>query len=283
MKSINEYRALVAVVEAGSIRGAAESSDLPRSTLSRAVQRLEERLDVDLFDRSGRGLDPSPAGELLYKRAREFLSDIAASEAAVKRVDDASDETLVISIPRTAGQPILVEAVSSFADAHTDLDLRVLATDRYVDLKADGVDVALRAGRIGKPDEIARRVGQVEWGLYAEESLDLEEAGDVWSHPLVLVTTQNDEVIWPFAVPLEEPARVRMRTTDFAVAASAVSRGVGVGALPTLHAAQKTRRVLPDVFSADVELCAFFQEESRERDAVQAFADHMAAHLGEPP
>jgi DNA-binding transcriptional LysR family regulator len=281
MKSINEYRALVAVVEAGTIRGAAESSDLPRSTLSRAIQRLEERLDVDLFDRSGRGLEPSRAGELLYKRAREFLADIEASEAAVQRVDEASKDTLVVSIPRTAGQPILVEAVTAFADAHPGVDLRVLATDRYVDLKADGIDVALRAGRIGKPDEIARRVGHVEWALYAQQSLDLDEPADLWSKPFVVPITQTDEIIWPFAVSLDESTRIRLRTTDFAVAASAVSRGVGVGALPTLHAAQKTRRVLPDVFSADVELCAFFQEESRNRTAVQAFADHLAAHLAE--
>lgn len=281
MKSINEYRALVAVVEAGSIRGGAESSDLPRSTLSRAVKRLETRLGVDLFDRSGRGLEPTPAGELLYKRAREFLSDIAASEAAVKRVEESSDETLVISIPRTAGQATLVDAVTSFGEAHPDLDLRVLATDRYVDLKADGIDVALRAGRIGKPDEIARRVGEVEWGLFAQDSLDLDEPADVWSSPFVVVTTQNDEIIWPFAVSLEESARVCLRTTDFAVASSAVSRGLGIGALPTLHARDETFRILEDAFSASVDLCAFFREERRDREAVQAFVDHVSAHVAD--
>ena len=281
MKSINEYRALVAVVEAGSIRGAAESSDLPRSTLSRAVKRLETRLGVDLFDRSGRGLEPTPAGELLYKRAREFLSDIAASEAAVKRVEESSDETLVISIPRTAGQATLVDAVTSFGEAHPDLDLRVLATDRYVDLKADGIDVALRAGRIGKPDEIARRVGEVEWGLFAQHSLDPDEPADVWSHPFVVVTTQNDEIIWPFGVSLEESARIRLRTTDFAVAASAVSRGLGIGALPTLHAADDARRLFKSAFAAHVELCVFFREESRNREPVRAFADHISDQLSQ--
>jgi DNA-binding transcriptional LysR family regulator len=286
MESLNEYRALVAVVEAGSIRGASEASNLPRSTLSRAIQRLEERLGVDLFDRSGRTLTVTDAGRLLYERARDFLGDIAAGEAAVQRLQEDRERTLTVSVPRTSGNPALVEMVSSFAEAHPDIQLRVIATNRYVDLEADRVDVAIRAGRIGPPEHVARKIADIEWGLYASESwLDNhdtpQDESALFDAPLIVVTTRTGDALWPFGLPLDERANVVMETTDFAIARSAVGRDLGIGAIPTLHMPIATGRVMADTFSASVDLCVFFRRDDRDHPNVRAFVEHAAEHMRE--
>lgn len=285
MQSINEYRALVAVVEAGSIRGAAEASELPRSTISRSIQRLEERLEVELFERTARAVRPTEAGRLLYDRARDFLREIAASEEVVRRVGG-EERRLVVSLPRTAGNPPFRRLLTEFAVEYPDFDLRILATDRYVDLEADGVDVAIRAGRRGPPDNIARRLVAGRWRLWASESWYAahdppENLQQLWDHRLIVRETSAGELIWPFELPVDERADIHLRANDFAVVRDAVAAGLGIGAYPDIGDTSGTVHILPELFDSEAELCAFFRREDREDPRVRRFVDFAAEKMAE--
>lgn len=147
----------VAVVERGSIRGAAEALGSPRSTISRRLRELEATLGVELAHRTTREFTLSRAGQTFYKRARVMLDTIRAVRDEVARLDDVPRGVLRVSIP--PGPEIWDGSlVSSFGDKYPEVRLEVLATSRAVDLLREEVDVVIRAGRIDNENLVGRKI-----------------------------------------------------------------------------------------------------------------------------
>ncbi len=285
MESLSDYRALVAVVDAGSVRGAAAATGMPRSTISRALKRLGDRLGVLLTMGDQGELHITPEGRRLAGRARGFLADIAASEAALKQ--DARSQPLVVSIPASGRNPRLHSLLTSFAAAHPELPLEARATNAFVDLRAEAVDVAIRAGRGADAADVVVPLMSVRWALVASDGYAAtrglpqtpEELAD---HPLLLPSQKTPPNPWPLATPWPVGARVALTTNDLSLLRAAVSQHLGVALLNQVGAELGTGlvAVLPRWWSEPHEVSAVYPSERRSDSRVRAFVAHAKAFLG---
>ncbi|MCA9572229.1 MAG: LysR family transcriptional regulator, partial [Myxococcales bacterium] len=154
----SELAAFVAVVDAGSVSGAADELGLPRATVSRRLARLEERLGVRLLRRTTRRTALTDAGTELYGHARTALAAVGEGWAALRRADGVPRGLLRVSVPPVSGE--LTEVLLAFVRAFPEVRLEVEVSTRHVDLIGEGFDVAVRASGHLDPGLVARQLAR---------------------------------------------------------------------------------------------------------------------------
>ena len=150
------FEEFVAIVDCGSVTGAAQTLNIPRPTVSKRLARLEARLGVRLLHRTTRRLDLSKEGELLYERARRVVRAAREAEAEIQRLDEVPRGLLRVLIPPRVPQGVFTQWLAEFMAEFPEVSLDVVGTDVHVDLVAEGFDVALRHGEIEDTSLIAR-------------------------------------------------------------------------------------------------------------------------------
>lgn len=162
MNTFQELKIFVEVVESGSISGAAERLQIAKSAVSRRLNALESRLQVQLLTRTTRRQNLTEAGEVFYERSLAVLAELEAAEEAVSDADSALRGTLRISAPQSYGlahvAPAVLEFMAEYPDILIDLDL----TDRLVDMTREGFDLAVRVGVLQDSTLRARRFSDVQ-------------------------------------------------------------------------------------------------------------------------
>lgn len=131
------------------------------------VSSLEKRLGLTLIKRTTRKLHITPAGEQYFKSVSEGVAHIARAEDEVKSRLDKPQGLLRITAPVDLGNVILAEQVSLFLKKYPAVQIELLLTDRRVDLLAEGVDLAIRAGHLDDSSMIAKKLGEVSFALFA--------------------------------------------------------------------------------------------------------------------
>ena len=154
MLETSELLAFAQTVDAKSLSRAAAELRVPRATLTRKLDRLEEKLGVRLLRRTTRSLVITDAGEALYRHARIVLDAAGEAEASVRRADGAVRGDLRVSLPHL--NPVLQDAIADFVAAHPLVRLQVHVSGRVVDLRREGYDVAIRATSQLEPGLVAR-------------------------------------------------------------------------------------------------------------------------------
>jgi DNA-binding transcriptional LysR family regulator len=148
----------VAAVEEGSLVGAARRFGLSPSMAGKHVSAIEEQLKVRLLQRSTRMLKLTDVGQAYYTRCKHILE---AYEEANREAGDAHETVrgvLRVAAPTTFGAMHLGAVVARYLAAHPDVTVETMLSDRYVDLLAEGIDVAIRIGRLKDSDLVARRL-----------------------------------------------------------------------------------------------------------------------------
>lgn len=142
----HEMLVLVKVVEAGSFTAAAEALELPKSSVSRRVTSLEERLGVRLLHRTTRSLRLTTAGEAYFDTASRLLRELDNLESLVSGFAEEPRGVLRLTCP--AGFASVNSSLfSRFVKTHPKVRLALEETDRIVDLVGEGFDIAFRGGR----------------------------------------------------------------------------------------------------------------------------------------
>lgn len=152
---VAELLAFTETVERRSLSAAAESLGVPRATIGRRLARLEARLGTRLLRRTTRSLVLTDTGEALLRHARIVLDAVENAEASVRRVDDAVRGDLRVSMPPMPHRPVAA-LFDDFLRRHPALRVHVHVSTAHVDLRRDGIDVAIRAGMNLDPGLIAR-------------------------------------------------------------------------------------------------------------------------------
>jgi DNA-binding transcriptional LysR family regulator len=160
------YRTFLAVLEEGSLSGAARSLGITQPTAGRHMEALETALDQRLFIRTPAGLAPTPAAEALRGYAQVMRSTAAALARAASHGEEVSG-TVRISASEVIGVEVLPPALAALRRAHPGLAVELVPTDRVQDLLRSEADVAVRMTAPQQELLIARRIGEVELGLYA--------------------------------------------------------------------------------------------------------------------
>jgi DNA-binding transcriptional LysR family regulator len=145
-----EMATFVRVVEAKGFSAAAPGLGLSPSAVSKLVTRLEARLGVRLLQRTTRALSLTAEGEAFYAAARRIVGEIEALEA---EMTDRRATSLAFATH------FLAPVVAEFLTRHPAIQLELMPTDRVIDMVEEGVDIAIRIGRLADSSFMARKIG----------------------------------------------------------------------------------------------------------------------------
>lgn len=232
---LNELLVFVRVVQAGSIRGAAEQLSMPKSTVSRKLIELEARLEARLLQRTTRKLGLTDAGRLYYDHCARIVGEIEDAERAVQRQHEAPRGLLRVTAPLNLA--VLGPIVIEYLAAHPEVRLELSANARVVDLIEERFDVGLRIGPLEDSSLVARTLGVVSWILVATRGY-LKKHGrpkspaELKSHDVLLFGTSATVTLTYERRTEEVSLAPRLLTNDMDVLWGALKNGLGVAIVP---------------------------------------------------
>ncbi len=257
---LNRVDAFVQVMDAGSFSAAARVLGQPKSSLSRAVSKLEHELGVVLLQRTTRKLAITEAGQLYLERARTALGTLAEARELLLESDAEPRGVVRFTAPGDESGNLVMGALAAFTRLHPGIHVECMFTQRRVDLAAEGVDLALRAGVVDEASLAGKKLGDTPHGLFASEAY-LARRGtprrlaQLTEHDCVLFRGTRGKARWTLEGKRgKESVEVRgpINVDDLGSACQLVVRGVGIGLIPTMFAHREFSggtlvRVLPSL------------------------------------
>jgi DNA-binding transcriptional LysR family regulator len=294
LQDLNDLYFFAAVVEHGGFSAAGRALGVPKSRLSKRIAQLEERLGVRLLQRTTRRFVVTEVGERFYGHCRAVLEEARAAQDAVDELRTEPRGVVRISCP-VALAPLLAPMLPVFLLAHPKVQLRLLATNRRIDLIGEGYDVAIRVREKLDTDAtlVLRSFGQSRSLLVASpEFLDKhgrpESLETLAMLPALTMFEHEGAHIWELFDSKGERNSVevkpRLISGDFVVLGQAAAQGCGVALLPEeycagLIAQGKVEWVLPDWSTAQGTLHFVYPTRRGLLPAVRAFVDFLAERL----
>jgi DNA-binding transcriptional LysR family regulator len=160
MDRLASMETFIRVVETGSFSGAARQLRVGQPAISKTIAQLEGYLGVKLLTRSTRGLTPTEAGLGYFERAKRSIEVADEAEMAARGAGTGLKGRLRICAAVTFARIHLIPLLPRFIAEHPELDLEVVLDDRQIDLVQEGIDVALRMGKLMDSTLTARRIGR---------------------------------------------------------------------------------------------------------------------------
>jgi len=242
---LNDIVVFTKVVETKSFTGAAEQLGLPKSTVSRKLAQLEERLGVRLVQRTTRKLALTDIGQAYYERCARIVADVAAAEQLVTDMQSTPRGRLRMTAPVDLSMRYLGLIVADFLAIHSDINIELEASDRIVDLIEEGFDLAVRFGTLPESTLIARRLCSISAVMCASPAY-LAKRGtpttieELDEHDRVLFTPSPRTQSWTMThgdqiYEFGRPAR--FASNNVGACYEAVASGAGCGLGPVACAA----------------------------------------------
>lgn len=236
---LNRVAVAVEVIERGSFTAAAAALDMPKSSASRAVAALERELGVTLIKRTTRKLSLTDEGQQWFERVRGAIAELEQASACVSTREREPHGIVRITAPPDAG-PMLLDALGSFNTLFPRIHVEVVLTARRLDLVDEGIDLALRAGRLKDSTLVARKLFSTDLGIYAAPAY-IERRGrprtvaDLAAFDCIPFRTTQGRAVWRLSGPKGQVAKVAVsgfvssRDVGFAVDACAAGLGIALG------------------------------------------------------
>jgi len=283
----------VKVVQEGSFVGASRVLHMPKSTVSRKVADLEDRLDARLLHRTTRKLRLTDAGEAYFAHAAPAVAAAEEAERAALHLTSEPRGRLRVSAPLNFGH--LSEALVGFMHNHPEVTVELTCTDRVVDVIDEGFDVALRIGALADSTLIARRLRRLQSFVVASPAF-VKRHGRPRSPkalsqlPAVVFNARPDGARWRLlrdddgnnadADGVEVHVNAQLAANDFDVLDAALVAGMGVGVLPDFRCRRllddgQLVRLLPRWSSPTAPLHAVYPTALHLSPTVKAFVDHL--------
>jgi LysR family transcriptional regulator, regulator for bpeEF and oprC len=244
MKSLQPLIAFAETAKQGSFAAASRELGAAPSTLAKAVARLEASLGVRLFHRTTRQVSLTPDGERLFQRCQRVLTELEDLQADAAGTRAVPAGTLKVDAPIAYGKRVVLPALAALVRQHPGLQLDVRLSDSYADIVRDGIDLAVRVGRLADSTLVARAIDHQQLVLCASPQY-LQSHGvprrldDLQRHVAVLFRqpTSGRSRAWAFrrrgeVVEFHPASRVRVNDGEGMVAAALC--GLGICQVPEL-------------------------------------------------
>jgi DNA-binding transcriptional LysR family regulator len=283
-----DIRLFLAVLDHGSLVGAAEVLELTQPTVGRRLSAMEERFGTPLFVRAGRRMQLTDAGAGILESARRMEREMLAIDLSLEAHSTALVGEVTISATEGTGTEWLTPVLYDFHQLYPQIVIRVQIESRAVDLLHREADLALRLGRPTQPSLIARHLVDVGFGFYASPKYlkqrgtpgSLEELSD---HDMVGLDVRYGGMVVDKAFPTEDrlPGNYVYLTNSPAAQLAAVEAGFGIGALSRRWVSMRggLTPLLPDYTAAKIELWLVSHEELRYSARIRAVSDFIAERL----
>ena len=278
----------VCVADSGSFRAAAERLNLTASAISKAIARLEGRLQVQLLHRTTRQVSPTLDGAAYYQRCVRLLADLEESEGLFRGSQPKG--TLRVEMPAAVGRLVVFPALPEFTGRYPQIDLEIGLNDRPVDLIREGVDCVIRGGLTVDDSLVARPLVQMDQMTCASpdylrahgvpQSLD-----DLNGHRMIEYFSSASGKRYGLEFQLGDdvrlinlPKQVSVNSAEGYLAACVA--GYGLVQTPRYHVAQQVREgslqeVLRDCLPPRLALTALYPPHRQLSPRVRVFVDWL--------
>ncbi|MHC8406963.1 LysR family transcriptional regulator [Pseudomonas sp. TMB3-21] len=167
MDRFDAMQAFARVVETGSFTKAADTLHMSKTSVTQLVQQLEARLRVKLLNRTTRKVNVTADGAAFYERAVKLLADLDDAETGLSAAAALPRGRLRVDVPSPFARMILMPALPDFHARYPDIQIDMGVSDRIVDLIRENVDCVVRGGELTDQSLMARRIGDLQLGVFA--------------------------------------------------------------------------------------------------------------------
>ncbi|MCJ0764429.1 LysR family transcriptional regulator [Variovorax terrae] len=295
MDRLQAMEMFVRVVETGSFSKAAREFNTTQPTVTKHVAAAEARLKVRLLNRNTRGVSLTEPGALYYEKCKSIVREVEEADSVVRRRQSQAQGLLRIGTSVAFGRRVVVPLALEFMARHPQVQVDLSFEDRYVDLVAQGIDVAVRMGKLADSTLGARFLGMNPWVLVAAPGY-LREAGtprrpaELSGHNALIYSSVQGDDIWRLFTHKGEPVTVpvtgRLRSNNLSAVLAAAREGLGIAALPRYVAqasldSGQVLEVLKDHNLPEQEIHAVFPSPKLVPGKVQAFIAFLQGRFGE--
>jgi DNA-binding transcriptional LysR family regulator len=291
---LNEILVFARVVQAGSFTRAAAELGMPKSTVSRKVSDLEERLKSRLLQRTTRKLSLTDVGRTYYDYCARVVGEIEDGERAVSRLQERPRGLLRVTAPVNVA--FLGPIVSDYLKRYSEVRLDLFCTARAVDLVEERFDLGIRAGTLADSTLIARSLGSARWFLVATPAY-LKRRGrprspdDLKKHDCLLFGTGIDNAgvrLENADTSVQVTLSARLMVTDMDILHAVAAAGLGIALLPASRCAEDLRagrleRVLADWNAPSTPVHVVYPSTRHLSPKVKTFVEHLQERMTPPP
>jgi DNA-binding transcriptional LysR family regulator len=284
----------ICVVETGSFSAAARRLNVGQPAVSKSIAALEERLGVRLILRSTRGLTPTEAGQHYYERAKRSVEEANEAEGVARGTGKGLSGKLRVSAAVTFSRLHIIPRLSTFLNAHPDLQIDVRLDDQHIDLVEQGIDVALRMGTLPDSSMTARHLAQAQrYVLATPRYVHMHGApntpAELAQHEAVVYSPNGGTTAWDFqhgdtAVSVMVNGRLLVSAAEGVRAAVLADMGIAI-ASEWMFAAEiqrgEVQTLLRDWTLPPIDVWALFPTGRMVSAKARAFADFVEETLKE--
>lgn len=240
MDRLADLEVFVAIVEAGSLAGAARQLERSTQAVSRSLAAVERGVGATLIQRTTRRMAVTPLGEAFYRRVKPALEELRTARLEAAEERGALSGSMTVTAPVLFGASYAAPVIARFMQEHPALTVDLRLSDRFVDLAAENVDVAIRIGNLPDSELKARKLGVLRLVYFGTPDYFARHGRpmrpeELQAHQCVLRHVEANDARWPYA----EDGRVkrvrvagRFRTDHTAAMYAAVRAGLGIGFTP---------------------------------------------------
>jgi DNA-binding transcriptional LysR family regulator len=289
MDRLGAMSIFVAVVSAGSLSAASRELRVPLPTVSRRIAELEAHLDAKLLVRGTRKLSLTEAGEAYLAACRRILESVAEAERGAAGEYNTPQGELLITAPVTLGRLHVVPVAAEFLAMHPDVDLRLVLSDRSLNIVDDHLDLAIRVGALPDSSMVAVRIGSIRGVVCASPSY-LKRHGtpksldDLAGHECATFSALGSADSWRFPDGNAVRVRSRLVANTAEAALEAAICGVGLTRLLSYQVADAVKTgklviVLRRFEAAPLPVNLVYAKERRQSGKLRAFLEFAAPRL----
>jgi DNA-binding transcriptional LysR family regulator len=290
MDKLAAIRAFVSVAEEGGFSAAARELGLSKSAASRQIAALEEALGAQLLKRSTRSVKLTDSGYAYLERCRALLADLEEADQAVAALHNEPKGLLKVNAPMSFGVSHAAPAVADFMARYPDLQVALILNDRFIDPYDEGFDITLRIGALEDSSLAARKLAQIEMGLYASPAYIGKHGrprgpDDLGSHVALHYGKPSAQTEWELRGAAKTVSiRYRLCSNNGDVLRITALAGLGIALIPAFLVREELRRgtlvALLDGFEPKpIDLYAIYPPTRFLAAKVRLFIDFLAQRL----
>jgi DNA-binding transcriptional LysR family regulator len=246
MDRLQAMEMFVRVAETGSFSKAAQEFATTQPTITKQVASIEAQLGVRLLNRNTRGVSLTEAGTLYYEKCKAIVRDVQEADNLVRGRQGEAHGLLRIGSSVAFGRRVVVPLVLDFMARHPQLQVDLSFEDRYTDLVAQGIDVALRLGKLADSSLGARTLGVNPWVIVASPKYVQEKGApttpqELAHHSVLIYSSVQGNDLWRLmssqGESLSVPVAGQLRSNNLSAVLAAARSHLGIAALPWYVAA----------------------------------------------
>lgn len=292
---LDAIRLFVRLVECGSFSAVGREEGIGQPAVSKQIGALERHLGAQLVLRTSRQVVITEAGQTFYESAKQLVDDFEALESSVGERQQSPRGLVRINTAPAHGRLCITPLLPEFFRQYPDVAIELSVSERHVDLVGDGVDLAVRHGRLADSSLTARKLSETDFVLAASPGYLADKAApgrlaDLDKHTCIVFAKGRERYPWSLKVGKESISYAphgSLLTGDAEHVRAAVLCGLGISQAPFWLLAEEIRSgqvqvLLPELQPERVPIHLVYPAGRRVPMRVRVFIEYLVSAFARP-